>query len=253
MTSIEIADRDSVRHVLIARPERRNALRPAELNGLIAALEAASREPAVRCLVLGGRGGWFSAGGDLSEGVASEPDGAELLLGDYQRIVRLLMDAPVPVVTVLEGTVVGAAAAFVMCCDVCVAAPDSRIMLPAVMRGFVPDAGTAFFLGRALGPARTKALLLGNGTLTAAQAVEWGLLTEIADDPWEAAGMWADRLAAGPRMTMRQTRRLVNEACFGGLDHAMTLERTAMAAAFGTGEPAEGMAAFNERRSPVFS
>jgi 2-(1,2-epoxy-1,2-dihydrophenyl)acetyl-CoA isomerase len=253
VTAIDIDDHGPVRHVLINRPDRRNSLRPIDLADLIDALEKTAREPSVRCLVLGGRGGWFSAGGDLSEGVASDPTGAELLLGEYQRIVHLLMDMPVAVVTVLEGVVVGAAAAFVLACDICVAAPDSRIMLPAVMRGLVPDGGTAFFLSRTLGPARTKALLLGNGSIPAARAVEWGLIAEIADDPWAAATTWASQLADGPRMTTRLTRRLVNEASFGGLEASLVLERAAMAAAFGTGEPAEGMAAFNERRSPVFS
>lgn len=253
MTSIDIDDHGAVRHVLINRPERRNSLRPIDLADLIDALEETARTPSVRCVVLGGRGGWFSAGGDLNEGIATTPAEAELLLGEYQRIVQLLMDMPVAVVTVLEGAVVGAAAAFVLACDVCVAAADSRIMLPAVMRGFVPDAGTAFFLSRTLGPARTKAFLLGNGSITAAQAVEWGLIAEVADDPWAAATTWASRLADGPPMTTRMTRRLVNEASFSGLSASLVLERAAMAAAFGTGEPAEGMAAFAERRSPVFS
>lgn len=253
MSAIEVEDHGPIRHVLVNRPERRNSLRPVDLADLIDVLNQTARLPAVRCVMLGGRGGWFSAGADLAEGVATDADGAHTLVADYQRVIQLLMGMPAAVVNVFEGVVAGAAAAFVLAADVCVAAPNSRLLFPAVMRGFVPDAGTAFFLGRVLGPARTKAVMLGDGIISAERAVAWGLIAELNEDPWAAAQVWAERLAAGPRTTMRLTRGLINDACYGGLQESLALEQFAMVAAFGTGEPAEGMAAFNKRRPAVFS
>jgi 2-(1,2-epoxy-1,2-dihydrophenyl)acetyl-CoA isomerase len=202
--------------------------------------------------MLGGAGGWLCAGGDLSEDAAETRDDAAVQSEQYQSAIRTVLSIDVPVVVVLEGAAVGAGAAFALAGDVCVAAPDSRISVPWITRGLVPDTGVAFFLARQVGAARAKACLLAGGVITAAQAVEWGLIAEVHDDVWMAAQAWADRLAAGPPVATMLTKRLLNRALFDGLDGYLAHEQAAMVEVFGSAEPAEGFAAFLEKRPPNF-
>lgn len=238
--------------VRIARPQKRNALRPRDVIELIDVLLAMDRDAAVRCVLLGGEGGWLCAGGDLTEDVAVTPQDAEAQQREYQRLLRTVLGLRVPVVVVLEGAAVGAGAALALAADVCVGATGSRIMVPWISRGLVPDTGVAFLLARQLGPARAKACLLTGGAISAEQAVDWGLIVETADDAWTAAELWAERLAAGPPVATMLTKRLVNSAALGDLDAYLDLERSSVSAALGTTEPAEGIAAFVERRLPDF-
>lgn len=252
MAAIETENAGGVRRIYFNRPERRNSIRPSDLHALIAALEDADGDPNVRCVVLGGRGGWFSAGGDMAEGIATDTAGARQLVKGYQRAVTLILEHRAPVVVVLEGVVVGAAASFVLAADISIADPRSRILFPTVHRGFVPDAGSVLFLARALGPARTKALLLSGGEFGAPAARDLGLITDVADDPWATADEWVDRLVAGPPHAIRLTRELISQALYPDLATSLRLEAAAMGSVFGTSEPAEGMAAFTEKREPNF-
>ena len=238
--------------VRINRPEKRNALRATDAVELADALDALDRDPIVRCVLLGGTGGWLCAGGDLSDDAAVTTDDAALQIVQYQSAMRALLAVHVPVVVVLEGAAVGAGAAFALAADVCVAAPDSRITVPWITRGLVPDTGVAFFLARQIGAARAKACLLAGGAITATQAVEWGLIAGMHDDVWVAAQEWAERLAGGPPIATMLTKRLLNHALFEGLDDYLALERSAMADVFASTEPAEGFAAFIEKRPPRF-
>jgi 2-(1,2-epoxy-1,2-dihydrophenyl)acetyl-CoA isomerase len=238
--------------VRINRPEKRNALRARDAVELASVLAALDRDPDVRCVLLGGTGGWLCAGGDLSEGTAETPDDAALQIEQYQSAMRAVLAARAPVVVVLEGAAVGAGAAFALAADVCVAAPDSRITVPWITRGLVPDMGVAFFLARQVGAARAKACLLAGGAISAPQAVEWGLVAGVHDDVWVAAHEWADRLAAGPPVATTLTKRLLNHALFDGLDDYLALEQASMAEVFASSEPAEGFAAFLEKRAPNF-
>jgi 2-(1,2-epoxy-1,2-dihydrophenyl)acetyl-CoA isomerase len=252
MSAFTVEREGAVAAVLIDRPEKRNALRArdaAELFELIAALDG---DAEVRCVLLGGTGGWLCAGGDLSEAVAETPADADRQIGDYQSALRAVTDTRVPVVVVLEGAAVGAGAAFALAADVCVAAPDSRIMVPWLARGLVPDMGVAFLLARQVGAARAKACLLAGGVIAAAQAVEWGLVASVDGDPWGRAREWAARIAAGPPLATELTKRLVNTAQLDGLDAYLEMERSAIGMSFGTSEPTEGIAAFVEKRAPNF-
>jgi 2-(1,2-epoxy-1,2-dihydrophenyl)acetyl-CoA isomerase len=238
--------------VRINRPSRRNALREQDARHLADVLRGIDATGTARVVVLGGVGGWLCAGGDLADGVADGQVSSDRMVGQFQALLRTVLELSVPVVVVLEGAAVGAGAAFALAADVCIAHPDARIVLPWVARGLVPDMGVAFLLARQLGAAKTKRLLYGSSTLAAADAVDCGLITATAEEPWAAASAEAATLANGPRFALASTKRLVNAAAFGSFDAYLAVERASMAAALGTPEPAEGIAAFLERRAPVF-
>lgn len=243
----------AVATVRIDRPARRNALRPQDVAELVAALEAVDRDDGVRAVVLGGTGGVLCAGGDLGGDIAEGPAGTLRYLSEFQRLLRVLIGMIAPVVVVLEGAAVGAGASLALAADVCVAAPGSRIALPFVRRGIVVDSGVGLLLARQLGMARAKALLLGGGDVTAADAVELGLVAAMDDDPWGAARRWADDLAAGPPVAIASIKRLVNQAVLADLGPYLAHELAAASASMGTAEPAEGIAAYLEKRKPDFS
>ena len=248
-----VVERGRVATVRINRPEKRNALRARDAVELAEVIADLGRDPDVRCVVLGGNGGWLCAGGDLSEDAAETRDDAAVQSEQYQSAMRAVLAVDVPVVVVLEGAAVGAGAAFALAADVCVAAPDSRISVPWITRGLVPDTGVAFFLARQVGAARAKACLLAGGAISATQAVEWGIVAAVHDDVWVAANEWADRLAAGPPVATMLTKRLLNRVLFDGLDGYLAHEQAAMVEVFGSTEPAEGFAAFLEKRPPNFA
>ncbi|MEO5837620.1 MAG: enoyl-CoA hydratase-related protein [Acidimicrobiales bacterium] len=242
----------AVATVRINRPARRNALRAGDAALLAETLAGVTDDANVRVVILGGVDGWLCAGGDLAEDVADGPSAADRRLGQFQRLLGVVLELSVPVVVVFEGAAVGAGAALALAGDVCIAAPGARLILPWVPRGMVPDMGVAFLLARQLGPSRAKRLLFAGESITAGDAEQHGLVTAVSDDPWGTAHTWAQRLATGPRFALTLTKRLVNAASFGSLDDYLALERSSMAAALGTNEPAEGIAAFIARRDPVF-
>ena len=250
--AIEVRAVGEIRFLTIHRPERRNALRPRDVAAFIEALHDIERDASAACIVVGGEGGWLCAGGDLAADTATSPRDSEIQLGDYQRLLLGLVRCRVPIVTVLEGAAVGAGVALALAADICVATPTSRLLVPWLVRGLVPDMGVAFMLSRRVGPSRAKAALLSGEPISAERACEWGLITVVADDAWREARSWAQRIAAGPPMATALTMRLVNQSCFADLESYLNAERSSMLAVFGTGEPAEGIAAFIARRAPQF-
>jgi enoyl-CoA hydratase/carnithine racemase len=251
--SVVVEHEGRVAVVRIDRPERRNALRPVDCAELTDALTSIERARTARAVLLGGSGGWLCAGGDISDGeTADGVVASDVMVGSFQRLLKALLAVSAPVVVVLEGAAVGAGAALALAADVCVAAPTAKISLPWIARGLVPDMGVGYLLTRQLGPMGAKRLLLAGGSLPAAEAAAAGLVTEVADDAWAVARGWAERLAAGPAYATALTKRLVDAAAYGDLDAYLAVERSSMAAVLGTAEPAEGLAAFAERRPPVF-
>lgn len=253
MASVEVERDGAIERIWLNRPERRNALRPSDVALLLTALRDAQDAPSVRCVLIAGRGGSLCAGGDLSDDVASGALSADAQVEAYQAVLSTIVRLRQPVVAVLEGAAVGAGVALALAADVCIAARSSRLILPWIARGLVPDMGVPMMLARRIGAARTKACLLSGASISGSDAAAWGLVLEAAEDPWAAATDWAHRLCSGPPVATALTKRLVNQSSFSGLDRYLDLERSCMAASFGTPEPAEGMAAFNDRRPPDFS
>lgn len=255
---------DGIVTVTFNRPEKKNALTNANWHDLDAVLREAERSPADRALVLTGAGGAFSAGADLSgrdadghrkEGLAGEPQSAVTemrLLGD---IVARLRHLPKPTLAVVDGPCVGIGLGLILACDLVLASDRARFSSIFVKRGLSLDGGTSWTLPRAVGMRRAKQMAFFGDMVGAADALDWGLVNEVvpAARLEETGREWARRLAAGPTTTISLIKRLLDDGASGGFERAIEDEARSQHIAHTTGDVAEGIAAFAERREPRFT
>ena len=210
-----------------------------------------------RVVVLSGAGGSFCAGGDLgsspSHGVGLGAPAARLALG--QRVLRDLVRLPVPLVVAVEGPAVGIGWSLALASDVVVASREAVFGAPFVLRGLVPDGGAAWFLTRLLGRHRATRLLMTGERIGAPEAAELGLVTELTEpgDALAAAMRTATTLARGAPEALRLTKGLIRSAEDLALDRYLEVEWLSATLDITGPDPAEGRAAFLEKRDPDFS
>jgi 2-(1,2-epoxy-1,2-dihydrophenyl)acetyl-CoA isomerase len=221
---------------------------------LSAALVA--RPPDTRALLLTAEGPRFCVGGDVRAFAGADDPGAFVgaLAHAWHAVVRALVYSPVPVVAAVHGSVAGAGVGLVGACDMVLCARSTRFTPAYNALGFSPDGGTSWALSRALGAPRALEVMLTNGTLTAAEAHEAGLVSRLVDDDLlrgEAVAL-AQRVAAGPVRAMVRTRSLVRRAAVTGLDEQLDEEARLVAESAADPEGREGVRAFVEKRPPDF-
>jgi len=262
--ALEVTDSGAVRTLALNRPERRNALDGELLDRLPEELERAAADPAVRVVVLTGRGGAFCAGGDLelmADGVrATEAQVKPAGLGDLEqgvtreRAATLLREMPKPTVAAVNGPAAGAGFSLALAADFRVASSTARFTPGFGAVGLCGDYGVSYHLPRLVGREQALRLLLLGETWDAETALRRGLVGAVADArhfDGEVAAL-ADRLAALAPLAAARVKANVAEA--ESADFATVLRREAegMIALAATDDFREGLAAFTERRPPVF-
>jgi 2-(1,2-epoxy-1,2-dihydrophenyl)acetyl-CoA isomerase len=161
------------------------------------------------------------------------------------------MDAPL--IAAVNGTAAGAGVGLVAMADLALCGESSKFNLAYTGVGLTPDAGTSFLLPRAIGTKRAMELFLLNRSLTAPEALSWGLVNSVvADDQlMNEAVKLGERLANGATRAFGRTKRLLASS-LGGLESQMVLEAETIAAQAGSAEGLEGITAFLEKRKPSF-
>jgi 2-(1,2-epoxy-1,2-dihydrophenyl)acetyl-CoA isomerase len=259
-------DDRGVRTLTLNRPDVHNALDWRTREVLVAALEQASADLAVRALVLTGSGDRaFCTGADLRVPlpVPPKPDAApsraqgEVARGiatGWQRVVTAVLDCEKPVVAAVNGTAAGAGMHLALACDLVVMSAAAKLVPVFVRRGIAPDAAGAYLLTRLVGPARAKQIYLFGDDLPAVEAERLGLVSAVVapDQVAPMAATQAQRLAAGPTRTLAITKRLLNRAMDLDRDAALNEEAWAQELVMTTEDANEGVRAFVERREPEF-
>jgi 2-(1,2-epoxy-1,2-dihydrophenyl)acetyl-CoA isomerase len=255
--TILLTQTDGVATITLNRPSQFNALNLQMSKDLLAAAIHLSEDASVRCVVLTGAGKAFFAGGDLSVfGAAGDGRGAllkEMTTYFHGAISRLAhMDAPV--IAKINGVAAGAGFSTMLACDLAIAAESAKFTMAYTKAGLTPDGSSTWFLPRTVGLRRAQQLTLLNPTLTAAQALEWGLITQVVPDGEldAAVAQLAASIASGPTKALGAAKRLMRLSFDQGLETQMDLESQAIAAASLTADGREGVAAFTEKRSPTF-
>ena len=254
MAEVETTGDGGVMTITLNRPDVLNAFDKAMQDGFRAALRDA-RDPEVRAVVLTGAGRGFCVGQDLKEFREGAGDLAERLRTTYNRNVLALRSLEKPVIAAVNGPAAGAGLALAAACDIRVAA-DSATFVPAFINiGLIPDTGASFFLARLLGYGRAFEWLCSGKRLTAADAHAWGFVIEVveAGKLMDRTGAIAAELAALPTRAIGMTKRLLDRAGISTLEEQLELEAQLQAAAAGSEDFAEGVAAFLEKRDPNFS
>ena len=240
--------------VTLDRPEAGNALDPALAEALAAAFTG--RPEPTRAVLLLGNGPRFCVGGDVASFAGAEDLGAFVgqLAHDWHRVIRLMLDCPVPIVAGVHGAVAGAGVGLLGVCDVVVCARSTRIRPAYGALGFSPDGGSSWALTRALGAPHALELMLTDGSLTAAEAHLYGLVGRLVDDAdlRDAATALAHQIAAGPIRAMVRTRALVRSAATRTLDEQLDDEARLIKESADDPEGRKGVRAFVEKRKPDF-
>jgi 2-(1,2-epoxy-1,2-dihydrophenyl)acetyl-CoA isomerase len=255
--AIEFDVTESVATITLNRPKAFNALNVALARDL---MEAAIRcqEDDVRAVALTGSGRGFCGGGDLAA-FSGATDGMPALI---RRITTYLhaavsrftrMDAPL--VIAVNGVAAGAGMSLALTGDIVIAAESARFTMAYTRAGLVPDGSSSFFLPRLVGLRRAQELMLTNRTLTAAEALDWGLVTEVVPDQELLSRMCtvAADFAKGPTRAFGGVKKLLASSASESLETQMERETRAIAASAGTADAREGVTAFLEKRSPTFT
>lgn len=248
---IEIAD--SALSLTFNRPQSLNALTTPMLHAAAEAVEAAAADTAVRVVAITGEGRAFSSGADLA-GEDGKPPGVDTIDG-ANRLVRAMRAIPKPVVAAVNGPAVGVGCSLAMAADLTLARESAYFLLAFANVGLMPDGGATALVHAAIGRARATRMAMLAQRITAAQAVEWGMIAEaVADDEFPAAvEKLVGKLANGPTVAYGATKRALNAATLAHLEQALELEREGQAALFETEDFAEGMRAFLDERKPRFT
>lgn len=255
---IRTEHRDGWWKITLNRPDKLNAVNEAMLGELLLVLDAAPADPTCRALLLTGEGRGFCAGQELGPSVMPDehgPPDLERLAGTWHhQVVRRIRAIPLPVVCAVNGVAAGAGASFALACDIVVAARSARFVQAFVKIGLVPDSGASFFLTRAIGEARARALAMLGETLDAMRAEAWGLIWKAVDDPalMEEAEKMTASLARGPTESLAAMKRMFAAAGQNMLDAQLDLEAALQGTAGRTADYAEGVRAFLEKRAPDF-
>jgi enoyl-CoA hydratase/carnithine racemase len=238
------------------RPAAANALNTQMGRDLLAFFDAINAAPAqARCIVLTGAGERaFCAGGDLKErnGMTDAEWQDQHLL--FERMIRAFVGCPVPVVGAVNGAAYAGGCELALCCDFIYAAETARFALTEVTLGIMPGAGGTQNLPRAVGERRAKELILTGRPFTAAEAHEWGMVNRVCapGKVVEEALETARRIADNAPVSVRQAKHAIHHGLQMDLASGMMLEIEAYNRMVPTEDRREGIAAFNEKRTPRF-
>ena len=237
---------DGVRVVTLNRPQRLNAIVPALLEDLIAALHDADRDSGIRAIVLTGAGRAFCAGDDLKEFGSQSKDEASTraYIERIQDVTRAILRGDTPVVGAIRGWAVGGGLEWMINCDFALAAEGTRFFFPETTLGVFVTGGVTALLPRLVGLRRARELIMLGERFDAVRAQAWGLVSKVVPDSdlMPAALALARRIAALPPGPVRALRRIL--AAGDGLDAAMAAETEATVQGFLDPETARRVAAF---------
>jgi 2-(1,2-epoxy-1,2-dihydrophenyl)acetyl-CoA isomerase len=257
--NVTLAFEGQLATITLDDPERLNAISSQMADGIMRALQEASKpRRAVRALYITGQGRGFCAGANIAgrgaEGAANLPvlGRAEAV---YHPLIRRLRDFDRPIVVGVNGLCVGIGLAMTLQADYVVAAETAYFSTPFAKLGSGPDGGLTWMLPRVIGPLRARRMLMMLERVSAADARDWGLVAEVlaADGFAEAAKAVALRFANGPTVALSEMRRLLIDAQRAEFDSHLEAEVRALARTFRSKDNVAAMRAFASKSEPAFT
>jgi 2-(1,2-epoxy-1,2-dihydrophenyl)acetyl-CoA isomerase len=248
--------------IALNRPDALNAWTRQLGADLLAALRDAAEDHAVRAVRLTGTGRAFSSGADLRDVTNMEeerredgtPDIERLLHERYHPIITLVREMEKPVLASVNGPAAGIGASLALASDLVIAAESAYFLLAFINIGLVPDGGSSLLVPSRVGFARAAEMAMLGERIPAPKALEWGLINRVAADDGFAAESDAllERLAKGPTRAYAGAKRQLNAWVFGRMREQLAVEAAVQQEMAGSGDFAEGVAAFLERRTAMF-
>jgi 2-(1,2-epoxy-1,2-dihydrophenyl)acetyl-CoA isomerase len=243
-----------IRRLLINRPEARNAINAAVREALHTALIAVRDEPTIRAVIIGGAGGFFSAGGDLPSMVGISPEAALARMADGHKIVSLLWRFPKPVIAAIERAAAGAGAGIAMLADRIIIGNTATLLFPFLRLGLVPDWGLIQTISRRAGATQAQRFFLDGKPINAETAIAHNMADlNVEDDAvMTHAIKQAELLAALPSQAFVRLKQLLRHD-LNNDPLNLVQEAQAQTACLTGPEFIEGYAAFKEKRAPNFA
>jgi enoyl-CoA hydratase/carnithine racemase len=228
MSIVLTEDRGPVRHVVLNRPQKRNAMNQELLRALAQALTEAASDPSVHCVVLRGEGPVFSAGVDLVELMSST--GQEGMLRPFRNVflecANLCEEMAKPVVCQIHRTCVGGALEVALGCDLRVASSDAQLGLPEVKFGIIPDVGGSTRLPAVVGLGRAKELIMTARLIDAEEGERIGLVNRVVapEQLEEATQQLVDELLANSHWAVGRAKRVIDASARPALAQTLEME-----------------------------
>lgn len=247
-----------VARVTLHRPEARNALTLEMKQALARLVPALGADSRVGCVLLGGSGGAFCAGGDTKlmarEGKPTSPEERKRQLRWEHGIVAALFELEKPTLAALSGPAAGAGFALALACDVRIAAQSAFVTAAYAKLGLSGDYGGSWFLTKLVGPARAREIYFTGDRLDARECERLGIVNRVVPDAEleQAALLLAQRIAAGPPIALRYMKENLNRALGESLRSCLEAEAERMVQSATTNDYLEAVRAFQEKRPPVF-
>jgi enoyl-CoA hydratase/carnithine racemase len=249
-------DRGPVRHVVLNRPDKRNAFDGELVHATGTALRAAADDPSVRVVIVRGAGKVFSAGMDIAAlaGVETEPERLRTFRRGCIEAFNIAEEMTKPVIAQIHGVCLGGALELALACDMRVLADDAFVGLPETRLGLVPDVGGSSRLPQVVGLGRAKELIMTGRVIGAQDAERIGLANRVAPaGQLDAATQeLVDELLACAPVAVGLAKRLMDASARPALSTTLELEIAAQELCARTEDVREGVRAAAERRAPVF-
>ena len=257
--SLLVSLHDDILLLTLNRPGTLNLLNPDMVSALKSQLTEVSQNPEIRAVILTGSGAAFCAGSDFKVAVELNPDfpGDSFLAstGKLHECVKLIRTMSKPVIAQINGVAAGAGLFLALACDLRVMAETAYLEQLNTSYGLSLLMGGTFTLPRLIGMGRALELVMLDEPIAAAQALDWGLVSQVvSEDHLHAETLaLADRVAQMPIGTLGRVKRLMNEAFNTNLSDQLTAERQQIAMSANSKEGREGLSAFLQKRRPEFS
>jgi enoyl-CoA hydratase len=249
-TSILTETHGRVGLVTLNRPEAMNALNPIILRELMEALETFDADETIGAMVVTGTEKVFAAGADIKEMAAASEEQMRQspFINSFDRIRQIKK----PVIAAVSGWALGGGCELAMSCDMIVASEKAKFGQPEITIGVIPGAGGTQRLTLAVGKAIAMEMVLNNRTLTAQEAVQFGLVNRVTsvESYLQAALSLAEEVAGRAPVAVRAGKEAVNAVFEGSLSEGLSTEKELFYGLFSTEDQKEGMQAFIEKRKP---
>jgi 2-(1,2-epoxy-1,2-dihydrophenyl)acetyl-CoA isomerase len=245
--------RDGVGTITLNRPDAANAIDHRTSMELVDALIRCEENRDVRAVILTGSGRFFCAGADLKS-FYNRGDGLKTGVSFIHVAVSRIVRAPFPVIGAINGTAAGGGMGLACACDLLIAAESAKFIMAFTRRGLSPDSTTTYFLPRRVGIGRALELTYLNRTLTAREALEWGIANRVVPDATlgDETRAIAVELARGPTRAYAAAKRLMHAGAVETLETQIENEIRSITEMIATEDTREAVRAFTEKRTPVF-
>ena len=225
----------------------RNAWGGATIEAIADALQVATQDPGVRCVVVRGAGSDFSAGDDLFEAADADVESFGATIDQFQRLTQVVLEAPVPVLAAIDGVCIGGALEFAASCDLRIGTHRSRYATPEVRIGLGASNAGTLLLPEVLGESAARELLLTGQLKTAGWMNRHGFFNDVVDDIDAGIADWIRAFDLTTRPAVARTKRMLNDRFGDLLPEAMARETQTCIDLFPTEEAQAAIARFTNR------